>query len=77
MYMSSLECKFVLEYDDENKAKIIRESLEPDNEDYIEIVQKGSELKATCEAETPKELLHTIDDFLACLTISEDSIEKL
>lgn len=75
--MSKVECEFVLEYDNEKKAKIIRDSLEPDNENYVQLKQDGKKLKAKCIAKTPMELLSTIDDFLSCLTISEDSVEKL
>ncbi len=74
--MTAIKCEFTFEYESIKKAKIIKESLEPDNEDFIEIKQIGSDLKATCKADTPMELLNTIDDFLACLTISEDSLDQ-
>jgi len=74
--MTAIKCEFTFEYKSIKKAKIIKESLEPDNDDFIEIELIGSDLKATCKADTPMELLHTIDDFLACLTISEDSLDQ-
>ncbi len=74
--MSEIECVFVLKYDDANKARKIKESLEPDNEDYITLNQEKNKLKATCKADGPLELLHTVDDFLACLSISEDSLNQ-
>ena len=75
--MPSVKCKFEMEYENEKQAEIIKESLEPDNEDYIELKREGNNLKATCKAETPIELLHTVDDFLSCLSITEDTLDKL
>ncbi|MFP4050415.1 MAG: KEOPS complex subunit Pcc1 [Thermoplasmata archaeon] len=74
--MGILECKFVLEYEDDKKAKIIKDSLDPDNEDYIKLKREGNKLEAFCKAKNPNELLHTVDDFLACLTIAEDSVDR-
>lgn len=75
--MSTIECEFELEYDNEKHAEIIKESLEPDNQDYIDLKQERNKLYAICKGKTPMELLHTVDDFLACLSIAEDALNKL
>ncbi|MGM0405753.1 MAG: KEOPS complex subunit Pcc1 [Thermoplasmatota archaeon] len=72
--MSIITCKVILEYDDQKSAEVIASSVSPDNEDYVELKVKGSKIECFTEAETPKKLLHTLDDFLACVTIAEENL---
>jgi len=74
-YMTNITCEIVLEYDDEKSAEVIASSVSPDNEDYIDLKIIGSNIICSAKAETPKKLLHTLDDFLACVTIAEENID--
>ncbi len=65
-----------LKYEDKQEAEVVAASLSPDNDDYIDIEIKGSKLKCWTKAETPKKLLHTIDDFLACVTVAEETLKE-
>ncbi|MFO7791816.1 MAG: KEOPS complex subunit Pcc1 [Candidatus Saliniplasma sp.] len=72
--MSKITCKVVLEYNDTKSAELIASSVSPDNEGYIELEVKGTTIECFAGAETPKKLLHTLDDFLACVAIAEENI---
>lgn len=72
--MSDLTCRVLLEYKDQKSAELVASSVTPDNEDYIELQVEGSNIKCFAKAETPKKLLHTLDDFLACVAIAEENI---
>lgn len=72
--MPTLNCKIVLEYKDEKSAEVIASSVSPDNGDYIGLKVKGSTIECFAEGKTPKKLLHTLDDFLACVAIAEENL---
>ncbi|MFO8110850.1 MAG: KEOPS complex subunit Pcc1 [Thermoplasmata archaeon] len=69
--MSKISCTLELEYKSSKKAQSIARSLSPDNQGYIEIKVKGRSLRCYADADTALSLLHTVDDFLACLTVAE------
>ncbi len=71
-----IRCEMTLEYEDTETAKKIAGALSPDNEDYIKVEVRGSTIHCEASADTPMQLLHTIDDFLACVTIAEDTIKR-
>lgn len=65
-----------LEYDSKKIAELIESSVSPDNEEYIRVKVDGPILYCYAEAKNPMQLLHTLDDFLACITIAEETIEN-
>ncbi len=68
--MSDIDCKLKLDYDNKKEAGIVKNSIEPDNEDYIKIELEESTL--ICEAKgEPLQLLHTVDDLLMCVNVAE------
>jgi len=68
-----IECKLKLEYEDKKTAKVIGRSIEPDNEDYVDMEFIGSTLSLKVKDEKPLRLLQTVDDLLACVTIAEET----
>ncbi len=68
-----IHCTLELEYEDEKTSSVIAKSLEPDNEDFVEMNVEDNTIFCRIEAEEPLELLHTIDDFLSCLTVAEEA----
>ena len=75
--MKNMEISCILEIEcgTARKAKIINEALKVDNEGYVESVVKGSVIKARTKAQNLLSLLHTINDFLSCLSLAQESIE--
>ncbi len=66
-----VRCRFVFEYGSGGAAAEIERALKPDNEDFIVTKVRGSTVEAEAEADSVLSLLHTIDDFLACLSVAE------
>jgi len=71
-----VKCSMFLEYDSVEEAQKIAASLEADNEGFIETRQMGSVVKASTHAESLKSLLHTINDYMACLSTAEELLKK-
>jgi len=70
IYRYTAEIK--LEYDTETMSKNVFQSINIDNYRYIKCNRSGKVIK--CEAKSNKmgSLLHTIDDFLACVITAEN-----
>jgi len=63
-------CTLELELSTPAEAKRVAAALEPDNEGFVETKLDGKRITATAEACSITALLHTLDDYLACLGIA-------
>ncbi len=63
-------CEIVLEFPTEEHASRVFQAVQTDNEGYVRAAVDGSRLKAVIEAASLKSLLHTLDDFLACVSVA-------
>jgi tRNA threonylcarbamoyladenosine modification (KEOPS) complex Pcc1 subunit len=68
-------CTLELEFHDEKTARNIAKALELDNAGYIETRVKGKVLFATTTADNVMSLRNTLDDYLACVTVAQKSLE--
>jgi tRNA threonylcarbamoyladenosine modification (KEOPS) complex Pcc1 subunit len=68
-------CTLEFTYPDEEKAKDILKTVEVDNYGFVEAVVDGSKIVSNIQAKNLKSLLHTLDDYLSCITIAEKIAE--
>ncbi|HYM39182.1 MAG TPA: KEOPS complex subunit Pcc1 [Thermoplasmata archaeon] len=64
-----------LTYADAAQAQAVAKSVSLDDEGYIRTHRKGATITATATADGPLSLLHTLDDYLACITVAERTVE--
>ncbi len=64
-----------LAYADAATAKAVAASVTPDDEGYIRTRRSGATITATASADGPMSLLHTLDDYLACVSVAEKTTE--
>ena len=64
-------CNVVVEFDDAKKAENILKSIEVDNFDFVKTKIKGKALEAMIESKSVSSLIHTLDDYLACVSVAE------
>jgi len=69
-------CDLVIEFDDEEKVKTVKKSIEVDNFDFVESQINNNKLEAHIESKSVSSLLHTLDDFLACVSVAEKIVDK-
>ena len=69
-------CSFSLEFDDIETAEKVLASVKLDNEEWIS--SRLEERRILCEAssDTIGGLLHTAEDFLACVALAEKMMKK-
>jgi tRNA threonylcarbamoyladenosine modification (KEOPS) complex Pcc1 subunit len=73
---SPVRCSITLEFNTGAEAEKVHRSVELDNEGYLETRVDGRTVVAKAEAESLKSLLHTLDDFLACVGVAERIVSK-
>ena len=71
-----IKCKLCIEMRDEHEAKLVNDSIEMDNEGYIVSQVRGNSIEATAAGDDVLSMLHTLDDFLSCLSLVIRVIDK-
>ena len=66
-----LKCIFEFNYPTKKIATVLHKSLQIDNKDFITTRVTNSILIAEMESSSIPSLLHTINDFLSCVTVGE------
>ena len=69
-------CKIVIDFDNEKKVKNVLKSIEVDNLRFVKANIKGKTLEADIESKSVSSLLHTLDDYLACVSVAEKIVDK-
>ncbi len=70
-----VRCVLEFGYADEAKARAVREALAPDDAGFVRSRTEGARLIAEMEAATPMKLLHTVEDYLACVAVAEKAVD--
>jgi tRNA threonylcarbamoyladenosine modification (KEOPS) complex Pcc1 subunit len=74
--MAEAFCELRLSFGSEADAVKVHKSVELDNQGYLESRVEGSAIVARIEANSLKSLLHTLDDFLACVGVADHIVSK-
>ena len=63
--------RLTLGFDDVDSARAIAAAVAVDDDDYIRTTRRGRTLIAEAAADGPMSLLHTLDEYLACISVAE------
>lgn len=69
-------CDVVIEYDNVKKTETVLKSIEVDNLGFVKSQINGKHLEAHIESKSISSLLHTLDDYLACVSVAEKIVDK-
>ncbi len=69
--MSMVTCALRFSYDSIEEADGLLQALKVDDGIYIHTTRNECVLEATAEADSIQSLMHTINDYLACLSAAE------
>jgi len=72
----NVSCEVVIDFDDEKQAKTVLKSIEVDDFDFLKSKISGKELKAQIESNSVSSLIHTLDDYLACISVASKVLDK-
>ena len=69
-------CKLNIEYDELYKAENILRSIKVDDFDFVTSKVKNNAIEASIESKSVSSLIHTLDDYLSCLSVAEKIVDK-
>ncbi len=70
-----VKCELELDMKDERAAHDIASSIKVDDDHFVITRIEGNKILASMEADNVPSLLHTIEDYMACINIAEKSIK--
>ena len=71
-----ISCKLTFEYQQKQQAKQVMQATHVDDDSYVKAQVTGKTLKATIESDSIPSMLHTLDDYLSCVSIAEKIVNK-
>lgn len=71
-----VRCSLVLGFESADEAEKVHRSVALDNEGYLETRVEGDTIVAEIAADSLKSLLHTLDDFLSCVSVAEKVVSR-
>ena len=72
----NVTCTIELHYDSDEKAKQVLKSVQVDDASFMKSERKQNKIQTKMTTTSVASMLHTVDDFLACVRIAENIIEK-
>ncbi len=69
-------CTITMEFESAQKAKKVLGSIKADDQGFVKSTVKGKTLEGVMESSSVSSLLHTLDDYLACVSIAVDIVKK-
>ena len=63
--------RLTLGFDDLDSARAVAAAVAVDDDGYIRTTRRGRTLIAEAAADGPMSLLHTLDEYLACISVAE------
>ncbi len=69
-------CKLTIEFEDENKVKTVLKSVQVDDFDFVKSRINKNMLEAEISTNSVSSLLHTLDDYLACVSVAGKVVDK-
>lgn len=69
----TVNCEIELNYSSVEEANVVLNAISPDNFQFVTARSEGSKLLITSSSETSMQMLHTMEDLLACIKIAEET----
>ncbi len=74
--ISGIDGSIVIEYESEEMAKAVFESINVDNYQYVHCSLEGRRIICSSSSFRASQLLHTLDDLLSCIIVAEGVYRK-
>ena len=71
-----VSCKLSIDFGSNEKAENVFRSIKVDDFSFVSSKIKDKTLEAEINADSIASLLHTVDDYLACVTVAEKIVDK-
>lgn len=71
-----VNCDIVISFSDAKKVKTVLKSIKVDDFDFVESKANGKRLEAKIKTNSISSLIHTLDDYLACVSVAIKVLDK-
>jgi len=71
-----IHCTLSIDCKNQKDAHKVLRSIQIDDYSFVTSTVKGATLKATMESTSVASLLHTLDDYLACVSVAKTIVNK-
>jgi len=71
-----INCEIIIDFDDVKKVKKVLKSVKVDDFDFVKSKADGKKLKAKIKTSSISSLIHTLDDYLACVSVAMKVLDK-
>jgi len=70
------ECSLEIDFESTDDVKKIVKSVNVDDFDFVKTTVSGKKLVAEIKSNSVSSLLHTLDDYLSCVTVASKIVDK-
>jgi len=71
-----VKCDLEIDFNNEEDVKTVIKSIKVDDFDFVKSKMQGTTLKASIQSDSVSSLLHTLDDYLACVSVASKILDK-
>lgn len=71
-----VSCEIVIDLGDVGKVKTVLKSIKVDDFDFVKSKVSGKRLEAKIKANSISSLIHTLDDYLSCVSVAMKVVDK-
>lgn len=75
MYPKNFLCILTFEYENQKVAEAILKSIDVDNYNFVQSELNYNKILSKINSTSIPSLIHTIDDYLACVSVAEKTIQ--
>ena len=72
----NITCNIVMDYASSKKAHQVYQSITIDDLTFVSSKIDGASLTSQIQTHSLSSLLHTLDDYLACVSVAEKIVDK-
>lgn len=71
-----VSCNLIFEYSCSEKTEKVLRSIKVDDFNFVESKLNRNRLEVLIERKSVSSLIHTLDDYLACISVAEKIVDK-
>ena len=71
-----INCEITIDIGDSEKIKTILKSVQVDDFDFVKSKANGKKLEAKIKTNSVSSMLHTLDDYLSCVSVAINVVDK-
>ena len=69
-------CRLSIDLSDPKLVETVLKAVEVDDFDFVKSSRSENKINATIESNSVSSLLHTLDDYLACVSVAAKVVDK-